>query len=130
VKLQHHLLKAERIERSLKRCSAADYETIIEGAMLAGTHWFNMLLHLLQLMPLDSDAMHAEFLAMGERRKARLLLPDALDALDAIEHLRTIHVRGDMPGGEQAALSALDRLAELRNGALREVGRLGVGQMD
>jgi hypothetical protein len=115
VRIKEHRSKAESIERSLTRCTPADYETVIEGAMLAGTHWFNILLHQTNLMPTERDAMHAEFLSTGERRKVRVLLPDALHALDQIELLRTTHVRGDMPDGEQAALTALKCLALLRN---------------
>ena len=117
VKIEDHLTKAERIEGSLAHCTKGDYETVIEGAMLAGTHWFNILLHRALLMPIEQDAMHAEFLSIGERRKARLLVSDALDALDTIEHFRTTHVRGDMPDGEQAALRALECLAQIRNEA-------------
>ena len=62
MKIEQHQSKALRIERSLGRLTDADYEALIEGAMLAGTHWFNMLLHRKQLFPETRDAMHAEFL--------------------------------------------------------------------
>ena len=117
MKVDAHQAKAERIERSLAKCALSDYETVIEGAMLAGTHWFNVLLHRRGLRAVENDAMHAEFISHGERRKLALAVPDALRALDAIEALRTIHVRGDMPGGEQAARSAFECLAILRDAA-------------
>ena len=109
-----HRAKVERIERSLAKCTAEDYETVIEGAMLAGTHWFNLLLHAAGLRATDNDIVHAEFVQRGERRKFALAMPEALRALDLIEHLRTTHVRGDMPDGLQAARRAFESLALLR----------------
>lgn len=122
-----HRGKAESIERSLARCTTADYETVIEACMLAGTHWFNIALHQSGLLPPDQDAMHAEFLTVGQRRRIACTLPAALAALDSIESLRTPYVRGDLPGGEQAAQRALDCLAELRRAAMHGRSRLPGG---
>lgn len=116
---EQHQAKALRIEHSLARLTDADYEAIVEGAMLAGTHWLNILLHRTKLFPETRDAMHAEFLTAGERRRVAAKAPDALAALDTIEALRTLQVRGDMPGGEQAARTARECLARLRNAAAR-----------
>ena len=112
-----HRAKAERIERSLARLSAADHEMVIEACMLAGTHWLNLLLHRSGVLPPERDAMHAEFMTVAERRKATLHLRAALEALDAIEAMRTTHVRGDLPDGEDAARRALACLAVLRGQA-------------
>jgi len=117
MKIAAHLAKAGRIVASLDRCSPADYETVIEGCMLAGTHLFNLLLHDAGLRGEDHDAMHSEFIGAGERRRIAVRLPGALAALDEIEALRTGHVRGDLPGGEAAAKRALRALAELRRQA-------------
>jgi hypothetical protein len=114
---EQHRAKAVRIERSLGRLIDADYEAVIEGAMLAGTHWFNLLLHRTKLFPETRDAMHAEFLTLGERRRVAATMPDALAALDTIESLRTLQVRGDMPGGEAAAKTARECLERLRSAA-------------
>ena len=111
---QAHADKAARIERSLGKVADADFETVIEAAMLAGTHWFNIILHKAGLRPEDRDAMHSEFLTHGERRRVALVVPEALATMDAIEALRTTHVRGDMPGGETAAKTARACLAHLR----------------
>ena len=89
--------------------------------MLAGTHWFNILLHRTNLLPAEHDAMHAEFLSPEKRRDAQAAVPGALHALDAIERLRTPHVRGNMPGGEEAAAQALACLARLRDEALAAI---------
>lgn len=114
MKTADHLMKAERITASLARCTAADYETVIEACMLAGTHWFNLVLHVANLRAEDADAMHSEFVSVGERRKIEATLPGLLAPLDAIEQMRTGYVRGDLPGGELAAATALARLSELR----------------
>lgn len=117
MKAEAHRSKALRIERSLARLADRDYEAVIEAAMLAGTHWFNILLHRAQLLPETRDAMHAEFLPLGERRRVAAALPDVLAALDTIESLRTLHVRGDMAGGEGAAQTARACLERLRRAA-------------
>ena len=114
-----HTAKAERIERSLGLLDVDAFEAVIEGAMLAGTHWFNMLLHRAGIAPENADAMHAEFLTAGARRKVAVVLPAALAALDEIEALRTTHVRGDMPDGPAAARRALTCLARLREEATK-----------
>ena len=119
MKIEAHRAKAESIERSLAKCSAGDYETVIEGAMLAGTHWFNAVLHRAGLRDTENDAVHAEFVSVGERRRLSVVLPEVLHALDQIERLRTTHVRGDMPDGERAARFALERLAILRESAVQ-----------
>ena len=110
-----HRAKAEAIERSLGRLTAADHEAVVEGCMLAGTHWLNLLLHARGLSAPDRDAMHAEFMSVAERRKAMLVVPAALEAMDRIEALRTTHVRGDLPDGEAAARRAMACLAVLRD---------------
>jgi hypothetical protein len=117
VKIEIHQAKAERIERSLAKCSASDYETVIEGAMLAGTHWLNVLLHCAGFRDVENDVVHAEFVSLGERCKLSVALPEALKTLDEIERLRTTHVRGDMLDGERAAEFALECLARLRESA-------------
>jgi len=114
-----HIRKAERIERSLGLLDVEAFEAVIEGAMLAGTHWFNVLLHRAGVAAENADAMHAEFLTAGIRRKVAVLMPGALAALDEIETLRTTHVRGDMPDGSAAARRALACLARLREEATK-----------
>jgi hypothetical protein len=112
-----HYDKAARIEHSLQLLEVGHFEAVIEGTMLAGTHWFNILLHRAGLAAENADAMHSEFLSVGARRKIAVLLPEALAALDEIEALRTTHVRGDMPDGPSAARRALACLTVLREQA-------------
>lgn len=120
-----HTLKAERIERSLAALEPLHFEAVIEGTMLAGTHWFNILLHRHSLAAEAADAMHAEFMSQGVRRKVGLQMAPALAALDEIEALRTTHVGGDMPNGPNAARRALECLAILRKEVARSADAAG-----
>jgi len=120
MKIDEHRAKARNIERSLLRCTLDDYETVIEGCMLAGTHHFNILLHD-RGSPLEQDVMHAEFLSVAVRRKSRVMMPGVLEALDEIERFRTSYVRGDLPGGTQAAQRALECLDVLRSAAHQRI---------
>lgn len=112
-----HRAKAARIERSLAKLGPDDVEMRIEGAMLAGTHWFNVVLHARGLRAETNDAMHAEFVSAAERRKLALLAGPELAALDEIEALRTTHVRGNMPQAREAGERVLALLALLRASA-------------
>jgi hypothetical protein len=115
---ERHRAKAEAIARSLGKCAPADHEAVIEGAMLAGSHWFNLALHAFGLWPPDRDVMHAEFLTRAERLKVSVVGAEMVEALEAIEAARALHVRGDAPGGETAARRALELLERIRAAAL------------
>jgi len=113
-----HRDKAERITQSLQKCRPSDHEAVIEGAMLAGSHWFNLGLHRLGVLPPDRDVMHAEFLTKAERLKIGLVAEDMVEALEEIEGSRALFVRGTAPGGEDAARRALECLRRIREAAL------------
>jgi hypothetical protein len=110
---QHDAL-ARRIERSLEKCTAADYEMKIEAAMLAGTHWLNAALHRMRATASESDVFHTYLLTVNEYR--RLCVADAalVAALTEIEDMRPAFVRGNRAGGERAAERALELLAGIR----------------
>ncbi len=109
-----HAARAARIERSLRKCSNRDYEAVIEAAMLAGTHWFNVALHRMGLTPDSEDVMHAEYMTQALRLKLSLSARSILDALDAIEAFRPGYVRGDVSGGIAAAARCRRLLATIR----------------
>lgn len=115
---QEHREKAEKIERSLAKCAPTDYEMRIEAAMLAGTHWLNLVLHRLGITPPQSDVLHTYMLTVNELRKYRVADAALVDALAEIEDIRPAFVRGNRPGGEQAADRAVALLALLRAKAL------------
>jgi hypothetical protein len=62
-----HRMKAQRIETSMEKLSDADYEAVIEGSMLAGSHWLNFACHRMELTGHSADVMHAEFLTGAQR---------------------------------------------------------------
>ena len=129
MRIESHIDRATRIERSLGRCGAADYEVVIEGVMLAATEWFNAALHRLGETPTGADVMHAEFMALGERRRIEIMTPTLLHALDEIEEMRALHVRGDHAGGEAAARRARELLATMKQ-TIRSAGFAGADTMD
>ena len=67
--IEGHIAMARSIEASLLRCTSADYEMRIEGAMLAGTHWLNALLHKLGTTPPQADVFHSYLLTVNEFRR-------------------------------------------------------------
>jgi hypothetical protein len=113
-----HIALARRIEASLRKLGAADYEMKIEAAMLAGTHWLNVLLHRLGANPPTQDVFHTYLLTINEFRRLAVAAEQPMRALAEIEDIRPPHVRGNVPGGELAAERALDLLAGLRAAAL------------
>lgn len=115
---QEHRAKAEKIERSLAKCGSADYEMKIEGAMLAGTHWVNLVLHRMGVTPQQGDVLHTYMLTVNELRRLRVADPETLDALSEIEDIRPAYVRGNHAGGEKAAGRAIWLLAVLRKKAV------------
>ena len=112
--VERHIEIAQRISRSLTRVTTSDYEAVIEGCMLAGTHWFNAALHTMGLSAPNHDALHVEFMIVHERRKAWLIAPQMVEALERIEDMRALYVRGNAPGGEGAAVAALKGLDIIR----------------
>ena len=117
MKPEEHRAKAERVERSLAKCGADDYEMKIEAAMLAGTHWLNLALHRRGVTSPQTDILHTYMLTVNELRKYRVADERLVDALTEIEDIRPGYVRGNLAGGEQAAERALELLAQLRRGA-------------
>lgn len=110
---QQHRLKAERIERSLRKLGSADREMKIEAAMLAGTHWANYALHRRHVTPDAEDVVHTSMLVVNMLRKYSIVEAGLLEALAEIEELRPLHVRGDAPAGDEAASRALQLLARI-----------------
>lgn len=114
---EQHRAKAEHITRAMEKLNTADYEMLIEAAMLAGTHWLNVALHRFAVTRPEDDVMHAEYLTGAVRLKLSLVAPGMVEALDEIEQFRPRFVRGDVPGGEAAAIRCLERLRHLHAAA-------------
>ncbi|MGD9944234.1 MAG: hypothetical protein AB7L76_12115 [Burkholderiaceae bacterium] len=114
---EEHRGKAEQIERALRKCGPDDYEMKIEAAMLAGTHWLNLILHRTGVTAPANDVLHTYMLVVNELRRLRVGEAQAVDALTEIEDLRPAYVRGNLPGGERIAERALALLAVIRKRA-------------
>jgi len=116
--IEQHIAMARRIEASLEKCTTNDYEMKIEAAMLAGTHWLNALLHRVDATPAQQDVFHTYLLTVNEFRRLAVAAEEPLQALAGIENARAPFVRGNHPGGEDAAGRALQLLSQIRAAAL------------
>jgi hypothetical protein len=114
---EEHQAKAKKIERSLAKCGPADYEMKIEAAMLAGTHWANLVLHRMGITQPQGDILHTYMLTVNDLRKYQVADAELVNALAEIEDIRPGFVRGNLPGGDKAAQRALELLAVLRRKA-------------
>jgi len=112
-----HLAKAERIANSLAKLTTADYELVIEAAMLAGTHWFNAAAHRHGITSSDDDVMNVEYLPRALRVKISLIAPGLTELVEEIEQFRPIFVKGNVADGEAAAKRCGELLDHLRDRA-------------
>jgi hypothetical protein len=117
MKADEHCSRAERIVRSLEKCEREDFAMKIEAAMLAGTHWMNAALHRMSVTAPETDVFHTYLLTLNEYRRLSVADESLVKALTEIEDLRPAYVRGNFPGGEQAAERALALLALIRSKA-------------
>ncbi|WP_128638241.1 hypothetical protein [Rhodococcus opacus] len=108
-----HRQLAEQIGRAAAKCGPADWEVKIEAAMLAGTHWANLVLHRRGVSDEAEDIVHTSMLIVNTLRKYSLAERDLIDALNEIEELRPLHVRGDVDGGLEAGDLALELLRKI-----------------
>ena len=114
---EFHREKAKKITRAMRHFTTREYEAVIEGGMLAGTHWFNVALHKYGVNPPEKDVLHAEYVNPGDRTRINLLIPQALAALDEIEAFRSLYVRGNVKNGGRAARRALKNLDVIKKAA-------------
>ena len=112
-----HDIYAARIERTLTKLGPHDHELLIEGAMLAAAHRLNAHMHRLGMTAVDEDLVHTYLLTINEYRRLSVADGESMAALAAIEDLRPAFVRGDHPGGAEAAKQALQLLAVIRGQA-------------
>ena len=88
-----HLAAALRIYASLKKFAFPDeYLALVDGAMIAGYHWGNALLHIQGVLP---DAEHANTASKLDRPISMLpaTIQPAIDAFAELEKLRFDFVR-------------------------------------
>jgi hypothetical protein len=113
-----HRRKAERIERTLAKLRPGDYEMRIDGAVLAASHYVNLALHRLGILPETRDIIHTEYLEVIDYRRLAVVAEPLVEAIEAIEELRAPFVRGSAPGGIEAGERALELLVSVRETAV------------
>ena len=114
MKPHEHEIYAKRIEHTMGKLGADDHELLIEGAMLSAAHRLNAHMHRLGMTAADDDLIHTYLLTINEYRRLSVADGESMKALAAIEDLRPAFVRGDQPGGAEAARQALQLLAAIR----------------
>ena len=97
MRIEDHVEKARRIEASMtgKMHRDQDYELMLEGYMLAGTHLLNAILHKLAVTDKDFDLLHSNKPVLEVPIEARL--QPFFDAMRYIEDLRPGYLRGMKP---------------------------------
>lgn len=103
---EEHIRKAERILRTVDKCTDSDAMIIVEGGMLAINHCVNAALHILGLRAADNDIIHSDYMSVAEMTRLRILAGDVLDCLERVEDMRAPYVRGCAPNKESAARQA------------------------
>lgn len=88
--------------------------------MLAGTHWLNAALHRLEITRPENDVFHTYLLTVNEFRRLSVADESLINALAEIEDMRPAFVRGDFPGGQNAAERALELLTLIRGKSNKE----------
>ena len=127
MKVEEHLNKAARIEQSMAKLDLdADYEAIIENCMIAGTHYYNSVMHTLGATPSDKDFKHTY-----KPRPLLPLVPDELApmraALHVVELLRPHHVRGGDPYSPQVGRACWSSYQEVKSFAMKVINRQPAG---
>ena len=97
MKLDEHVTKARRIEATMtgRLHRDQDYELYLEGYMLAGTHWLNVILHKLAVTREQADLVHSDKPRLETPVEARLR--PLFEAMKYIEDLRPGYLRGTRP---------------------------------
>lgn len=120
-----HVAKAERIECSMDKLDpVADYETVIENCMLAGTHYLNAALHLRGVTRPTRDLLHSDKPRLRTQPPADL--GPVLAAMKFIEDLRPPYVRGTQPYDPRLSAECLSRYRQVRDFARREISAAGL----
>ena len=95
MKINAHLHHAAELRRAILGLDESDIELIIEGAMLAGTHYMNAGVHMLGATLADEDIVHAEFMNGAQVATLNPACLRMWQALFVVEGLRAWYVRGD-----------------------------------
>lgn len=126
MKIEDHLIKADRIEQSTfgKLDRDADYEVYVEGCMLAGTHLLNAVLHQSGVTQEQDDLLHSDKPPLGA--PAPNAIAEMMRHLKAIEDLRSGYLRGKAPWQTAHGDLCARNMARLRASAVALLNEKGV----
>ena len=113
---REHILKAKRLEASLKKLKPADdFEMVIELCMLAATHLFNAALHVEGITHGHLDQSHTVRPPIDYHRKSpSAAIRQGMEALSHIEKLRPVYVRGGTPFEQDVADACLQHFTDTK----------------
>lgn len=124
MKIEYHLNKKEKIERTLKKLDLEeDSETFIEDCMLASAHLINAALHKTGTLPMDKDIKHNQLFSFLKGKNIfGSQTSEIAEAIQSIENLRPSYVYGKGENGEAAkkAKEMFDRIKKICEGIIQD----------
>ena len=105
--IRDHLEKARRIDAVLQELDLEDdFEMMVEGFMLVGTHFVNGALHAKNITHENWDLLHGDKPSLDDLKTVvDTDIQDSLAALKIIEDARPVFVRGPRPYNASAMRS-------------------------
>jgi len=112
MKIEHHINKKERFEKTISKLDRVeDYETLIEDYMLAAAHLLNAAMHKLGTLTEDKDVKHNQLYGFLINEKSLNEKSEEVAGLiQGLEQLRPSHVYGKGENGKTC-----DKAKELFN---------------
>lgn len=122
--IEDHIGKADRVEKTMKEKLDvhADYETVIENCMIAGTHYLCAALHAMGVTDEDTDQWHTWKPAI-ENKPDDPELDLCLANLKYIEDIRPYYVRGWDTYTEDVGTSIMDAYEKVKSYCLKVVNK-------
>lgn len=104
MKIEHHLKKIERFQKTINKLNYQDdYETLIEDFLLAAAHFINAGMHSLGTLGQEKDVKHNQLAGFLKREKALGRESEKVaELVQQLEQLRPSHVYGKGENGETA----------------------------
>ena len=117
MKIENHLRKIERLERSILKLDdiEEDYEALVELYMLIAAHYINAPIHKLGVLNTSKDIKHNKlFHFLKEDKKLGIHTEEIRDLMKRLDDLRPGHVYGKGENGE-TAIKAKEYYEKIRN---------------
>lgn len=122
MKLNDHVTKARRIEATMaaKLDRDKDYELVLEGYMLAGTHLLNAILHQFSVTREEFDLRHSDMPRLDVPIEATLR--PLFEAMKCIEDLRPGYLRGTKAWSVEDGQRCLKSYQQVKRFAEKAIG--------